>query len=99
MLFRSAGVLRWYQRFKWLNWLLIALFPAVLWLNWQLLDGPRSMADLWIGLLILAGAVLEQINYYYYQLMYDNPYDWAYLRTYRRLRPGNIGQALTRLPA
>lgn len=41
----------------------------------------------------LGGAVLEQINYYV-QFMYDNPYDWAYLRRHRRLRRGSIAKAL-----
>jgi hypothetical protein len=30
-------------------------------------------------------------------LMYDNPYDWAYLRTHRRLRQGSIAKALAQL--
>jgi hypothetical protein len=47
-----------------------------------------------VGLLFTGGALLEQINYYYTQLMYDNPYDWNYLRTHRRLRQGIIGKAL-----
>ncbi len=44
----------------------------------------------------MGGAVLEQINYYYYQLMYDNPYDWNYLRRERRLRRGSVAKVLER---
>jgi hypothetical protein len=30
-------------------------------------------ADAWLRLLFLRGAVLEQFNYYYVQLIYDRP--------------------------
>lgn len=83
-----------YRRLRALNWLLIALFPVVLLLTWMLTGRAPPAADTWLGLLFLGGAVLEQINYYYVQLMYDNPYDWAYLRRHRRLRRGSIAKAL-----
>jgi hypothetical protein len=87
------SVLAVYRRLRALNWLLIALFPVVLLLRWML-TGRAPTADTWLGLLFLGGAALEQINYYYVQLMYDNPYDWAYLRRHRRLRRGSIAKAL-----
>jgi hypothetical protein len=87
-------VLAVYRRLRSLNWLLIALFPAVLLLSWVLAGRPPPAADTWLGLLFLGGAVLEQVNYYYVQLMYDNPYDWAELRRHRRLRRGSIAKAL-----
>lgn len=88
------GVLAVYRRLRQTNWLLVGLFPAVLLAVWAFTGQAPPAADLWIGLLILVGAVLEQINYYYVQLMYDNPYDWAYLRRERRLRRGSIAKAL-----
>ena len=94
-----ARVLRWFRRCKWLNWLLIGLFPVVLFLKWWLTDELWSSSDAWFGTLFICGALLEQINYYYYQLMYDSRYDWQWLRTHRRLRRGNIGKALAQLPA
>lgn len=91
------SVLRWFRRFRSVNWLLIALFPLVLWLKWQWTGLPLMNRDSWWGLLFLVGAILEQINYYYVQLMYDSAYDWNYLRTHRRLRPGSIGKSLARV--
>ncbi len=81
------------------NWLLIGLFPTVLWLKWWLTNSLWSSNDTWLGLLFIGGALLEQINYYYYQLMYDNRYDLTYLRRYRQLHQGNIGKALAQLSA
>ena len=65
----------------------------------QLTQQPLASTDTWLGLLFLGGAVLEQINYYYVQLMYDSAYDWAYLRTHQRLRRGTIARALDPQPA
>lgn len=79
---------------RYLNWILIGLFPLVVAITTQLTQQPRVSIDTVFGLLILAGAMLEQINYYYVQLMYDSAYDWAYLRTHRRLRRGTIAKAL-----
>lgn len=90
-------VLSRFRRFKWVNWLLIVLFPLVIWLKWWLTGAPWRAADTWWGLLFLGGAILEQINYYYAQLMYDNRYDWRYLRSHRQLRPGSIGKALAQV--
>lgn len=87
-------VLAVYRRLRSLNWLLIALFPVVLLLRWVLIGRAPLATDTWLGLLFLGGAALEQINYYYVQLMYDNPYDWAELRRHRRLRRGSIAKAL-----
>jgi hypothetical protein len=87
-------VLSRYRMWKRANWLLIGLLPVVVALAvWSRPQGARA-ADIWLGLLFLAGAVLEQINYYYYQLMYDTKHDWNYLRQHRRLRRGNIAAAL-----
>lgn len=73
-----------------LNWVLIGLAVLVLVAKQQVTGTLWMSRDTWFGLLILCGAVLEQINYYYYQLMYDNRYDRDYLRTKGRLRIGNI---------
>ena len=40
---------------------------------------------------LLAGAVLEQVNYYHYQLMYDTREAFRYLRRNRRLRKAALG--------
>lgn len=92
-------VLAAYRRLRGLNWLLIALFPAALLAAWAIRRQAPPAADVVVGLLFLVGATLEQINYYYVQLMYDNPYDWAHLRRERRLRRGSIATALAQAPA
>ncbi|HBB94130.1 MAG TPA: hypothetical protein DC054_01955 [Blastocatellia bacterium] len=85
-------------RFRWfkhLNWVLIVAFPLVVLVGWLLAGRRLSQADVGLGTLILLGAILEQINYYYYQLMYDSRYDWRYLMLYKRLRIGSIAKMLT----
>lgn len=91
------NILQRFALFKRLNWLLIGLFPLVLLVKWWLTSSFWLSADVWFGILFVGGAILEQINYYYYQLMYDNPYDWNYLRQHRMLRVGSIAKALAQL--
>ena len=73
---------RLYRGFQWSNLIAIGAVLAAL-----LLD-RRSLTDAdirWTAGL-LAGAVLEQINYYHYQLMYDTRAAIGYLLRRRRLR-------------
>lgn len=46
---------------------------------------------------LLAGALLEQINYYHYQLMYDTRAAFDFLRRNRRLRKAALGLDMVRL--
>lgn len=85
-----------YARLRTLNWLLIAGFGLAVVAKAQVTDAAIIGPDLWYGLLILGGAVLEQVNYYHYQLMYDSAYDLNHLRTERRLRRGTIAKVLDR---
>lgn len=89
-----APILDSYRRWRQINWWLIGLFPLVVVLASQLTNHPVASLDTGLGLAFLLGAVLEQMNYYYYQLMYDSAYDITYLRTHRRLRRGTIAKAL-----
>lgn len=89
-----APVLTAYRIWRRINWWLLGCFPLVVLLTTVLTNQPFLSADTVYGLFILGGAILEQINYYYVQLMYDSAYDWAHLRTHRRLRRGTIGKAL-----
>ena len=50
-----------------------------------LADGPSTTDRAW-GLVVLALAYVEHINYYVRQLMHDTHADVLYLRRYRRLR-------------
>ena len=86
-------------RFRWfksLNWILIGAFPLIVLVEWLATDRRLSKVDVGLGLIFLLGAILEQINYYHYQLMYfDSRYDWRYLMQNKRLRIGSIGKMLT----
>lgn len=53
-----------------------------------------SAADLAWSCGLLGFTVLEQINYYHYQLMYDTRAAFAYLGRNRRLRKAALGQDL-----
>jgi hypothetical protein len=60
------------------------------------MGGALSKVDVGLGLLFLLGGILEQINYYYYQLIYfDSIYNWRYLMQHKRLRIGSIAKMLT----
>lgn len=85
-----------FRRFKWLNWTLLGAFPLIVLVEWLATGGHVNHFDVWLGLLFVVGAVLEQINYYHYQLMYfDSRYDWRYLVQNKRLRIGSIAKMLT----
>ncbi len=45
---------------------------------------------------LLAGAILEQINYYHYQLMYDTRSSIEYVRRNRKLRKAALGLDMAR---
>jgi hypothetical protein len=92
--YMSSRILKSYRMWRLINWLLIGSFPLVVFIGTQITGQAANSFDTWLGLVFLGGAVLEQVNYYYYQLMYDLTYDWAYLRRYGRLRQGTIAKAL-----
>ena len=73
--------------------LLIPLLFIVLMVT--MIPGARtaSTADIVVGLLTTALALLEYINYFHFQLMYDNAADIAYFRRYNRLKRGIIARA------
>ncbi|VXB78752.1 hypothetical protein [Massilia sp. 9I] len=79
--------------FKWANLAGIGILLAVL-----LTAGGADTSDAdraWTAGM-LAGAVLEQINYYYYQLMIDTRAAFDYVRRNRRLRRAALGLDLVR---
>jgi hypothetical protein len=84
---------RWFKR---LNWILIGAFPLIVLVEWLTTGGRLSQLDVGLGLIFLLGAILEQINYYHYQLMYlHSRYDWRYLMQHKRLRIGSIAKMLS----
>lgn len=61
----------------------------------------RSLTEADIGWTagLVAGAVLEQVNYYHYQLMYDTRASFDHLRRNRRLRKPALAVDLARADA
>lgn len=87
----------WFVAFKRLNWALVALLPALL-VSKALVGTPfRSGVDIVIGLGFYVLAVLEQVNYYHYQLMYDYRSDLRRLRHDKRLKRSSLYRALERI--
>lgn len=82
--------------FKSSNWLVIAAVAAFI---WAMKDAGAWTEDLTWSYGLLGLAVLEQINYYYYQLMYDTRAAFAYLRRNGRLRKAALGLDLKRKQA
>jgi hypothetical protein len=56
-----------------------------------------SRLDLVAGAAFYLLAVLEQVNYYHVQLMYDYPPDWRHLVQEKRLKRSSLSRALDRL--
>lgn len=82
-----------YRFFKHSNVVLIAAVAAfVAAMN----DDATTTADLAWSYGLLVFAVLEQVNYYHYQLMYDTRAAFAYLRRNGRLRKAALGLDLKR---
>lgn len=77
-----------FRCFQYSNCLLIAAVAAFI---AAMTGAATSTADLAWSWGLLALAVLEQINYYHYQLMYDTRAAFAYLHRNRRLRKAALG--------
>lgn len=81
-----------YRFFNYSNLVAIVAVAAFLAFN----NGSASAADLAWSWGLLAFAVLEQINYYHWQLMYDTRAGFAYLRRNGRLRKAALRLDLER---
>ena len=79
-----------YRFFKYSN--VVAIVGVAVFI--ALADG--ASADLWWSCGLLAFAVLEHINYYHYQLMYDTRGAFDYVRRNGRLRKAALGLDLQR---
>ena len=89
----SRGALRPFAFLKWANWVLLALLPVALAVEFWWAGRLRVFA-LMAGGAFYVLAILEQINYYYYQLSYDNRADWRWLLRHRRLKRASLARAL-----
>jgi hypothetical protein len=92
----ATSHLRRFAALKRVNWALIGALPVLL--VGKGLTGAvfRSGLDLVAGLGFYGLAVLEHVNYYYYQLMYDSPPDWRYLIENKALKRSSLNRALER---
>jgi len=89
--------IRWFAVLKKVNWVLIGMLPILLGIQ-CLAGGSFNVSfDLVVGFAFYTLAVLEQINYYYYQLMYDYPPDWRYLVACKKLKRSSLSRALEKL--
>jgi hypothetical protein len=91
----GARALRPFRVFKRVNWVLLALLPVALGVE-VLVAGRLRLFALLAGGACWVLAVLEQVNYYYRQLMYDNPSDLHWLLRNRRLKRSTLARALQR---
>ena len=82
---------------KKVNWILIGMLPVLVVGQGLVGTAFHSSFDFIAGLGLYVLAVLEQINYYHYQLMYDYPPDWRYLVEHRKLKRSSLNRALEKL--
>jgi hypothetical protein len=92
----SSKHLRWFSVLKKVNWGLIGLLPLLLVLKVLAGNASSSSLDVIAGLGFYGLALLEQINYYHYQLMYDYPPDWRRLVEEKKLKRSSLNRALTK---
>lgn len=88
--------LHWFAVLKGINWVLIGVLPVLLVIKGRAGTVFSSKLDLTAGLAFYILAVLEQVNYYHYQLMYDYRSDWRFLVQERRLKRSSLDRALER---
>ena len=84
-----------YRRFKYANVLLTVVVAAFIALG----SAAATVEDLWFSCVLLSFAILEHINYYHYQLMYDTRAAIDYVRRNGRLRKAALGLDLERQKA
>ena len=103
----AAKHLRRFAAMKRVNWALIgalsvllatrSLMGAVFSSDFDLAAGlGHSPVGAYATTGFYALAVLEQVNYYHYQLMYDYPPDWRYLIENKKLKCSSLNRALER---
>jgi hypothetical protein len=61
-----------------------------------IMNPSKGVWDMYGTIYFLSFAVLEHINYFEIQLMYDNKNDWMYLWRYRRLKKPKLKTILTK---
>jgi len=80
--------------FRFFQYSNVVLIAAAAWLITAMYGAKVSTEDLVWSCGLLGFTVLEQINYYHFQLMYDTRAAFAYLGRNGRLRKAALGQDL-----
>jgi len=84
-----------FKKSKRLNWLLVSLMLPTLLIQLYVQKWNFETNEmLYWGILANVFALLEHINYYYIQLMFDNKYDIEYLITNKRLKKASLAKDL-----
>lgn len=93
-IFQRTSLLR-FRKFKRINQIGLALIPLVLLIQW-VISGKQLSGDNFLFWAIFANvfAVLEYINYYHKQLMYDNSHDLKYLFYNKTLKEASLHKDL-----
>jgi hypothetical protein len=91
----QKAALKFFRVSKSLNIKLFLLIPFVFLLQLYLTDWSFTNIK-FLGWAILTNVfgILEHINYYHRQLMYDNSYDLNYLKTYKKLKVAGLNKDL-----
>ncbi len=89
--------LRRFTALQHVNGALIGLMPVLLAILGVRGSGFKSSLDVIVGLGLYTLAILEQVNYYHYQLMYDCPSEVRYLATHKRLKRSKLHRDITQL--
>jgi hypothetical protein len=92
--FDQTRALRRFARYRRLNVRLLWLIAFVALAQGLLTEGFATRPPVGWAVLANGFALLEHLNYYQWQLMYDNRYDWAYLRRNRRLKGASLRKDL-----
>lgn len=85
--------MRWFAIFKKVNGCLLSAAIVLVGVGLAT-HHPFTLFDGVTGAAFYLLAILEQINYYHYQLMYDCPSDWRYLMQHKKLKRSNLSRTL-----
>ena len=87
--------IRLFKRFRITNIVFGFAIQIILLIKWYINPDAIGWNSLFYWALFAnAFAIAEHINYYNKQLMYDNPYDWQYLKHNKRLKEASLKKDL-----
>jgi len=80
-----------------INIILIVLTTCTFGIDWMRFQSELPVSGTQLALLVYVFAILEYINYFHIQLMYDNRSDVQYLIRNRRLKRSALNKDMQRL--